>query len=138
MAGSDKRSDKLKRLVKVQRHIERMAEQDLAATTRQRAEVGQSMEEVIAAIGSIDPIHRQFAHTYADRFGRLNVKEKQLAGVQQVQEMRVLKERTKGDRLEENCKEARDHEDREASDNAIYELIELTLATQIMKDGYGD
>jgi hypothetical protein len=133
MAGSVKRSDKLKRLVAVQRHIEKMSENELAATTRHRAEVNQSMEETIAAIGSMDPIHRQFAQQYAERFGRLTTKERQLAGVQQIQEMKVLKERTKAERLEDNMKEARDHEDRESADNSIYELIELTLAVQMIK-----
>ncbi|WJR68070.1 hypothetical protein QTA58_04750 [Neorhizobium sp. CSC1952] len=133
MAGSGKRSDKLKRLVAVQRHIEKMAEHELAATTRHRAEVNQSMEEVIDAIGSMEPVHRQFSQHYAERFGRLTTKERQLAGVQQVQEMKVLKERTKADRLEENMKDARDHEDREAADNSIYELIEITLGVQLIK-----
>ena len=133
MASPVKRSDKLKRLVAVQRHIERMSENELAATTRYRAEVNQSMEETIVAIGSMDPVHRQFAQQYAERFGRLTTKEKQLAGVQQIQEMKVLKERTKADRLEENMKEARDHKDREAADNSIYELIEITLASQMIK-----
>ncbi|MGK6314080.1 hypothetical protein [Neorhizobium sp. DT-125] len=133
MAGPVKRSDKLKRLVTVQRHIEKMAEHELAATTRHRAEVNQSMEEVIDAIGSMEPVHRQFSQHYAERFGRLTTKERQLAGVQQLQEMKVLKERTKGDRLEENMKEVRDHEDREAADNSIYELIEITLGIQLTK-----
>jgi len=133
MAASAKRSDKLKRLVAVQRHIEKMAEHELAATTRHRAEINQSMEEVIEAIGSMEPVHRQFSQHYAERFGRLTTKERQLAGVQQIQEMKVLKERTKGDRLEENMKEARDHEDREAADNSIYELIEITLGVQLIK-----
>ncbi|MBP1842167.1 hypothetical protein J2046_000411 [Rhizobium petrolearium] len=133
MAGPAKRSDKLKRLVAVQRHMEKMAENELAATTRHRAEVNQSMEDVIGAIGSMEPIHRQFSQHYAERFGRLTMKERQLAGIQQLQEMKVLKERTKADRLEENMKEARDHEDREAADDAISELIEITLGVQMIK-----
>ncbi|WP_105370679.1 hypothetical protein [Neorhizobium huautlense] len=133
MAGPVKRSEKLKRLVAVQRHIEKMAEHELAATTRHRAEVNQSMEEVIDAIGSMHPIHRQFSQQYAERFGRLTTKERQLAGVQQLQEMKVLKERTKADRLQDNMKDARDHEDREAADNSIYELIEITLGSQMIK-----
>lgn len=133
MAGPAKRSDKLKRLVAVQRHMEKMAEQELAATTRHRAEVNQSMEDVIGAIGSMEPIHRQFSQHYAERFGRLTMKERQLAGIQQLQEMKVLKERTKADRLEENMKEARDHEDREAADDTISELIEITLGVQMIK-----
>jgi hypothetical protein len=127
-SGSTKRSDKLKRLVAVQRHLEKMAEMDLAATTRLRAEVNQSKETVIEALGSIDPVHRPFGQQYAERLSRLTVKERQLEGIQQAQETKVLKERTKADRLEEGRKEARDHEDREAADNAIYELIEMTLA----------
>jgi hypothetical protein len=127
-SGPVTRSQKLKRLVAVQRHLEKMADYELAATVRYRAEVNQSMEDVIDAIGSADPLHRQFAHHYAERFDRLNTKERQLAGVQQIQETKVLKERTKGDRLEDNMKEARELEDREAADNAIYELIEMMLA----------
>jgi hypothetical protein len=130
MSSSSKRSEKLKRLVAVQRHLEKMAEQELAATTRHRSEVNQTMEDVIEAIGSVNPIHRQFAYQYAERFSRLSVKERQLAGVQQIQEMKVMRERTKGDRLQENMKEARQHEDREAADNAIYELIDMTLSLQ--------
>jgi hypothetical protein len=133
MAGPLTRSKKLKRLVAVQRHLETMAEHELAATTRYREEVNQSMEEVIGALGSMDPVHRQFAQNYADRFGRLLSKERQLAGVQQIQETKVLKERTKADRLEENMKEARAEEDREADDNAIYELIEIAMGVKMMK-----
>jgi hypothetical protein len=127
-SGSTTRSGKLKRLVKVQRHLEKMAEQELAATTRHRAEVNEQKDVVIEALSSLDPVHRTFAHHYAERYGRLTVKERQLAGVQQIQEMKVMKERTKGDRLQDHMKEARDLEDRESADNAIYELIEMTLA----------
>jgi len=122
------RSKKLKRLVTVQRYLEKMAESELAATTRHREEVAQSMEVVIEAIGSMDPVHRQFSHNDAERYGRLRIKDQQLENVQQFQENKVLKERTKGDRLDEHMKDARDLEDREASDQAIYDLLEITLA----------
>lgn len=125
------RSKKLKRLVTVQRHLEKMAESDLAATSRQRIEVGDQMDTVIDAIGNMDnAIHRAFSHNYSERFSRLMVKDQQLAGMQVVQENRVLRERTKGDRLEENMDEARSLEDREAADNEIYDMIELKIATQ--------
>lgn len=122
------RSKKLKRLVAVQRHLETMAESELAATTRHRAEVAQSMDEVIHAIGSMEPVHRQFSQHYAERFGRLTIKEQQLENVQQIQENKVLKERTKADRLEEHMRQARTQEDREAADQAIYDLLEITLS----------
>ena len=41
----------------------------------------------------------------------------------------MMRERAKGDRLEDHMKEARVHEDREADDNAIYDLVDLTVAT---------
>jgi len=134
MAGQEPRSKKLKRLVNVQRQLERMAEGELAANTEQRREVEQSMEVVMEAISSGKPVHMQFSRNYSERYGRLMIKDKQLAGVQQVLESKVLRERTKGDRLEEQMKEARELEDRERDDNAIYELLELTLLTSSGKD----
>ncbi|MBT9371915.1 hypothetical protein [Rhizobium sp. CSW-27] len=123
------RSSKLKRLVAVQRHLEKMAEGELAGATRQRAEVGEQMDLVIGAIGSMTPLHMQFSRHYSERFGRLMVKDSQLAGVQQVLEARVLRERTKGDRLEDHMKDALSLEDRERDDNAVYDLLEITLAS---------
>ncbi|MBP2548036.1 hypothetical protein J2858_000929 [Neorhizobium galegae] len=111
----------------MQRHLEKMAEGELAATSVQRVEVGQQMDLVIEAIGSMTPLHMQFSRNYSERFGRLMIKDKQLAGVQQVLEARVIRERTKGDRLEEHMKDARMDEDRERDDNAIYDLLEMTL-----------
>lgn len=134
MAGGEQtRSKKLKRLVNLQRHLEKMAENDLAATGRQIVEVNQSKEQVIEAIGSMTPIHMQFSHNYAGRFGRLMVREKQLTDIQKAQEVRVTKERTKGNRLEDQMRQARDAEDREKDDNAIYDLLEMTLSTKAIK-----
>jgi hypothetical protein len=124
------RSEKLKRLVTVQRHLERMAEHDLAETSRQRTEVQESLELVMDAIGSSDPMHMAFSRHYTGRFARLTVKDQQLAGMQQVNEMKVMKERTKADRLEENMLEAREAEARESDDNAVYDVIDQRLALQ--------
>jgi hypothetical protein len=125
--GNEIRSKKLKRLVTVQRHLEQMAEGELAAATRQREELNESMNLVIQAIGSMTPLHMQFSRNYSERFGRLMVKDKQLSGVQQVLEARVMRERTKGDRLEDQMKDARSLEDREKDDNDILDLLEVTL-----------
>ncbi|QEE46499.1 hypothetical protein FVA81_18615 [Rhizobium sp. WL3] len=127
--GPNKKSDKLKRLVAVQRHMERMAESDLGITAQRIEENARSMDTVMDAIGSLDPLHRLFAQNYADRFDRLSNTDKQLHGLQQVQEMKLMRERAKGDRLEENMKEARDHEERQRDDDAIYDLIDLQFAT---------
>lgn len=127
--GPQKKSDKLKRLVAVQRHMERMAESDLGITAQRIEENARSMETVMEAIGSLDPLHRLFAQNYADRFDRLSNTDRQLHGLQQVQEMKLMRERAKGDRLEENMKDARDDEERERDDDAIYDLIDLQFAT---------
>lgn len=124
-----KRSQKLKRLLSVQRHIERMAENDLAETSRQRVEVNVAMDDVILALGSMDPVHHAFSQNYADRFGRLTIKDQQLTGMQQVHEMRLTRERAKGDRLEDAMKEALEAERREADDNAVYDVIDQQFAT---------
>ncbi|WP_064681111.1 hypothetical protein [Rhizobium bangladeshense] len=123
------RSQKLKRLLSVQRHIERMAENDLAETSRQRIEVNAAMDDVILALGSMDPVHHAFSQNYADRFGRLTIKDQQLTGMQQIHEMRLTRERAKADRLEEGMKEALDAERREADDNAVYDVIDQQFAT---------
>ncbi|ANH02883.1 MULTISPECIES: hypothetical protein [Shinella] len=122
------RSDKLKRLVSVQRHLEKMAEIDLANTTRQREEVSETMEIVAGAINSLDPIHRSFSRHYSGQYSKLQQQDQMLANVQQMHEMRVVRERTKGDRMEEHRKEARNAEEREAADNSIYDLIDQHIA----------
>lgn len=123
-----KRSDKLKRLVSVQRHLEQMAEMDLAVTTQQRQEVTETMDAVAGAISSLNPVHRNFSGIYAAQIGKLRHKDVMLAGVQQMHEMRVMRERTKGDRLEEQMRDARSAEDREAADDAVYDLIDQFIA----------
>lgn len=125
------RSDKLKRLVTVQRHLEQMAEMDLAVTTQQRQDVAETMDAVASAISSLNPVHRNFAGVYAAQIGKLRHKDVMLAGVQQMHEMRVVRERTKGDRLEDRMHEARAQEEREAQDDAIYDLVDQHVA-------YGD
>ncbi len=118
------RSEKLKRLVAVQRHLEQMAESELAETARQRRDLAETIDVVVDAMGSASPLHAMFSGHYASQLGRLAQKDQMLLGIQQVHETRVLKERAKGDRLEENMKDARVLEDRTDDDNAIYDLVD--------------
>jgi GTP1/Obg family GTP-binding protein len=122
------RSQKLKRLVDVQRHLEKMAEIDLASTTRQREEGAEIMEAVAAAINSLDPLHRSFSRHYSSQYSKLQQQDQMLANVQQMHEMRVVRERTKADRMEDHMKDARNAEDREAADTSIYDLIDQQIA----------
>lgn len=127
MAGKS-RADKLKRLVAVQRHMEQIAELDLADTTRTRRDISVRMDDAIEAIGSFDPIHAAMKGQYATQYGRMSVEDQRLAHLQQEQESQILREKAKGDRLEDNWKEARVAEDREREDNAVIDLIELRLS----------
>jgi hypothetical protein len=122
------RSEKLKRLVAVQRHLERIAENELADTTRQRAEVTDSMDRVMVAIGSVDPVHMAFSIHYAERYGRLMIRDQQLESIQTLIQMKVQQERTKAERLEDHMKDARELEMREADDNAVYDIIDQRFA----------
>lgn len=122
------RSGKLMRLVKVQRHLEHMAENELAATTRARAEVAEDLDAVVAAIGSGDSIHQLFASLYSGQISRLTAKDQHLQNVQQIQEQKILREKAKADRLAEKAHEAREAEDGEAQEKSIYELIDIHLA----------
>lgn len=126
--AKDRKSDKLKRLVTVQRHLEKLAESELAATMRQRQEIGDSMTTVMGAITSLSDLHRPFARSYAERFSRLMTRDQQLQGLQRVHESKILKERTKGDRLEDRMKDARGLEERAAEDDAVYDLLDMTMA----------
>ncbi len=119
-----KRSDKLKRLVAVQRHLEQMAELDLADTARSRREVSDTIDIVADAMGSVHPMHRLFSGQYAVQLDRLAQKDQMLASIQQAHETRVMRERAKGDRLEESMRDARMAEEREESDNTIYDLVD--------------
>ena len=124
------RSEKLKRLVAVQRHMEKMAEIDLANTTRSRQEIAGKMDEAMFAIGSFEPVHIGMKDQYARQYGRLSGQDQQMASLQSVQESRILREKAKGDRLDEHFRDARSLEEREQEDNAVVDLIELRLALE--------
>ena len=75
------RSEKLERLVKVQRHLEQMAEVELANTTRARQEVQENLGAVVDAIGSLAPVHQIFAGLYSSQISRLTAKDQQLVAL---------------------------------------------------------
>ena len=134
--ASQTRSEKLKRLVKVQRHLEHMAENDLANTTRARFDVQENLDAVVDAIGNLDSVHQIFAGIYSGQISRLTAKDQHLEHMQKIHERKILTEKAKGDRLHENMKEARDLEDRLSDDAAIYDLVDQQLALKDSKDGH--
>tara|TARA_R110002020_G_scaffold47500_2_gene135055 strand:+ start:2339 stop:2746 length:408 start_codon:yes stop_codon:yes gene_type:complete len=125
MAGS--RADKLSRLVRVQRQIERMTESELSRILREQVATDATQDALVDAIGSLDPVHAAMSHHYAQRFQRLSVRAQHLSGMKAVQEKRVLVEKTKADRLEEQAGEAAKNEDRLAEDETLLDLLEAFL-----------
>ncbi|WP_394690754.1 hypothetical protein [Hoeflea sp.] len=125
MAGS--RAEKLARLVRVQRQIERMAETQLSNTLRDQAVLDASQDALVEAVGSFDPVHAAMSHNYAQRFQRISAKSQQLEGIKSVQERRVLTEKTKADRLTDQAEAAAGNEERAAADEALLDLLESSL-----------
>ncbi len=121
------KSEKLKRLVAVQRHLEHMAENDLAMVSRQRAEVLDNLEAAVDAVGSLEPVHQLFSSLYASQITRLTVTDHHLEAMQQVHEQKILRERAKADRLEDNMRDARTDEERVAADDQIYDLVDQKI-----------
>jgi hypothetical protein len=125
--ASDKKSDKLRRLVNVQRQLERLAEYELSVSITKQAEITSSIVSTIGAISSVDPVHKQFSKNYGERLTRLFTRSQQVAVQQHMQETKVLKEKTKADRLEGKMKDARTVEERLLEDERMYDLVDLGL-----------
>ncbi len=125
MAGS--RAQKLARLMRVQRQIERMTETELSHILREQAATDATQDALVDAVGSFNPIHAAMSHQYALRFQRLSARTQQLSGMKAVQEKRVLIEKTKADRLAEQAEEAAGNEERLAADESLLDLLEASL-----------
>jgi hypothetical protein len=125
--GNESKSNKLRRLVDVQRQLEKLAEFELSTAISRQAEVTTSIVSTITAISSVDPLHQQFAKNYSERLNRLFTRSQQLAIQQNIQEAKVLKEKTKGDRLQDRMQEARVAEERLMEDERMYDLVDLGL-----------
>jgi len=124
------RAQKLARLTRVQRQIERMTENELSHILREQASADATQDALVEAIGSFDPVHAAMSHQYALRFQRLSARAQQLSGMKAVQEKRVLIEKTKADRLAEQTEEAAGNEERLAADESLLDLLEASLAAK--------
>lgn len=122
------KSKKLDRLVKVQGHLKKMVENELAITTRERTELAGRIEELTGYLTTYDPLHQDMLKHYVMRHSRLMARDVRLESIQQVQENQLLKETKKGEKLEDKRDSAREEEARERDDNSIYELVDLQIS----------
>lgn len=128
MAG--KRSEKLQRILRVQRQLEKLAENDLALLNRERAALDNKRNSIITAIGSLEPVHQAMAAQYARRFSGIETKGQRLVTMKAMQEKRLLIEKTKADRLEESARTAIIAEERIDQDESLLDLLDATLASK--------
>lgn len=104
-----------------------MAEYELSLTLREQALTEATQDALVQAVGSFNPIHAAMSHQYAQRFQRLSAKSQLLEGAKGVQERRMLTEKTKADRLSDQADRAAEAEDRLATDETLFDLLDSSL-----------
>lgn len=122
------RADKLKRLLRVQRQVEGMAENDLALSLRELARIDDERKVLIRATGSSNPVHQVMAPFYTRRFTGLEAKSQRLGEIRRMLEQRVLKERAKTEKIEDSARNQAELEERQADDEKLFDLIDTVLA----------
>lgn len=108
----------------MQRKLERLAENELSATTAERVEAAARMERLADALASPEPTFQGFSRIFGAQLSRLKTKDQILAGRQQLQETRLRSERAKAERLEERAGEAHGLEKRAAEEETLFDLID--------------
>jgi hypothetical protein len=119
------RASRLKRLAQLQRKVESIARMELGELSRERAAVAERMTALVEALASPDPIHSGFSKLYGGQLGRLKLFDQQLSGRIRIQEGRVSSERSKADRLDDGARRANELQQREAQDNAVYDILDM-------------
>ena len=76
---AEKKSARIQRLVNIQRQKEKMAESELADILSLQQHNQDSMDSVITALGTFDPIHMVLSGHYSRRLSKLDSKQKQLS-----------------------------------------------------------
>ncbi len=122
------KSKKLDRLVKVQGHLKKMVENELAITHPRADRACRTDRGAHRLSDHYDPLHQDMLKHYVMRHSRLMARDVRLEAIQQVQENQLLKETKKGEKLEDKRDSAREDEARERDDNSIYELVDLQIS----------
>lgn len=118
-------SDRIKRLIKIQRQKEKIAETDLAFILGRQRQNEDSVASVLDALGAINPLHSTFANHYTKRLSSLEIMQKKLQMHRTAQEKKMLTERVKADRLEDKLKSANLDEERGDQEEDMQDLLDL-------------
>ncbi len=121
---AEKKSARIQRLVNIQRQKEKMAESELADILSLQQHNQDSMDSVITALGTFDPIHMVLSGHYSRRLSKLDSKQKQLSVHREIKERNMLTERVKAERMEERVQSFKMDEARAAEDETLQDLID--------------
>lgn len=125
----ERKSQRLKRLVKIQRQKEKIAGTDLAYILAQQRQAEHSVTSVLDALGTVSPLHSTFAPHYSKRLTMLEMAQKKLGMHRAAQEKKMLTERAKADRLDEKLQDANQSDVQEEEEEALQDLIDLLAAS---------
>ncbi|WP_419909699.1 hypothetical protein [Hoeflea sp.] len=120
----EKRARNLRRLAALQAQLHRLAETELAETNRQRIAVDAQIAHLVEVMGALSQVHRLFPELYARQLDKLKSRERTLAAQARIQEQKVLRERTKEERIGEHLADARDEADRLRDDEVLLDLLD--------------
>lgn len=119
-----KRIAGLRRLVALQRQLQKLAEADLAQANREREEVRRAIENLVAAMSGMTATHRLFPHLYARQLSTLKARDQVLAGQIDLHRARINTERTRGDRVDHRLDQANLDNERHFDDEALFDLLD--------------
>ncbi len=120
----EKRIAGLRRLMRLQRQLQRLAEADLAHAMREREEVRQAIENLVDAMSGMSTPHNLFPHLYASRLGSLKARDQVLAGQIELHKTRINTERTRGDRVGERLDRVNLDRQRHVDDETLFDLLD--------------
>lgn len=120
----EKRARNLQRLAALQSQLHKLAETELAETNRQRIVLGEQIAHLVEVMGGLSQVHRLFPELYARQLDKLKSRERALTAQAQIQEQKVLRERTKQERLGEHLATASAEVERMREDEGLLDLLD--------------
>lgn len=114
----------LRRLVALQRQLQRLAEADLAQANREREEVCSAIENLVEAMSGMSATHRLFPHLYARQLSTLKARDQMLAGQIDLHRARLNTERTRGDRVDHKLDQVNQDNERHFDEEALFDMLD--------------
>ena len=130
----EKRARNLQRLAALQSQLHKLAETELAETNRQRIVLGEQIAHLVEVMGGLSQVHRLFPELYARQLDKLKSRERALTAQAQIQEQKVLRERTKQERLGEHLATASAEVERIREDEGLLDLLDAVKGSGQMHD----